>query len=155
MTYYADYRRKVRKEPSNIIITDCKVRNCDRFLHYNYSGNETWQKQTPLRDITFRNIDAENVKLPLNLYGDKDKPVTLTMENCKIDFYKDDLKNPIINAAHFARITLNNVICNNEYPAVIDCYSETAGEITVQKGNVLEKFEKEIQYKQDFKTQNL
>lgn len=153
MTYYADYRRDVREEPSNILITDCHVKNCDRFLHFNYSGNEIWQKQTPLREITFRNIDAENVKMPLNLYGDKEKPVTLTMENCKIDFCKDDRENPIVNAANFERITLNNVTCNNEYAALIDCYGETAGEVNVTGGNISERFEKEIQYKTDFKTQ--
>ena len=112
MTYYADKRLKVRNEPKNILITDCKILNCDRFLHFNYSGNEIWQKQTPLREITFRNITAKNVKLPLNLYGDENKPISLTMQNCVIDFDDTALDNPIVSAANFNKIELIKVLAD-------------------------------------------
>lgn len=155
MTYYADKRLKVRNEPKNILITDCKILNCDRFLHFNYSGNEIWQKQTPLREITFRNITAKNVKLPLNLYGDENKPISLTMQNCVIDFDDTALDNPIVSAANFNKIELINVNTNADYPAAIDCYSKKAGEIMIDGGNVAERFKTTIEHKTQFKTQNI
>lgn len=152
ITYYADYRLNVREEPSNILITDCKVKNCDRFLHFNYSGNETWQQQTPLREITFKNIDATNVKLPLNLYGDSNKPVKLTIENCSIEFNNDNKNNPIVNAANFDKIILKDLTCNNEYISAIDCYSESGGVVEIFGGNTEKVFKKAMQLKKDFKT---
>lgn len=153
LTYYADKRLKVRHEPKNIVITDCTVKNCDRFLHFNYSGNELWQKQTPLRDITFRNITAENVKLPLNIYGDENNPVSLLMENCAVEFNAEHKNSPMMNAANFDKITLKNVTTNAEYSAAIDCYSPSAGETVIEGGNVIKQFKTVVEFKTDFKTQ--
>ena len=47
-TYYADYSFPIEERPENIIIKDCVIENTDRFLHYNYSGNERWQINRPL-----------------------------------------------------------------------------------------------------------
>lgn len=152
ITYYADKRLKVRSEPKNIIISDCVVKNCDRFLHFNYSGNEPWQKQTPLRNITFNGVTAENVKLPLNLYGDASNPVKLTLNACSVNF-DDAFKNsPLINAANFEKIELNNVKTNAGGPAIIDCYGENSGEIAVCGGNLKENFAKTAERKEQFST---
>ena len=62
-TYYADYSVAIPVLPGNIVMQDCEIENAMRFIHYNYSGNETWQKHRPLESITFRNVQATGVSM--------------------------------------------------------------------------------------------
>lgn len=80
-TYYSDYSLKVAQQPGNIIIKDCRIEMADRFLHFNFSGNERWQANRPLADITFENIDAKDISMPLTAYGDTDERFRLTLKN--------------------------------------------------------------------------
>lgn len=109
VTYYADFSFPIEERPSNIVIQDCVIENTDRFLHYNYSGNEVWQKQRPLGDITFRNIKAKNIKMPINAYGDANDPVTITLENIDISDSAEFSAEALIHACHFKRIVLENI----------------------------------------------
>lgn len=108
-TYFADKSFAIRNIPGNIVIRNCKIENADRFIHYNFSGNEVWQKASPLKDITFENIEATGIRMPLNLYGDDSLRVTLKMKNVNVSF--DETKNEpqFINAANYDKIIFENV----------------------------------------------
>lgn len=58
-TYYASVNHYTKDNPGNenVLIRNCKVENADRFLHYNFSGNEPWQSGSPLLDIKFENAN--------------------------------------------------------------------------------------------------
>ncbi len=152
-TYYCDMRLNIRKDPSNIVVKNCEISNCDRFLHFNYSGNERWQKNRPLRDITFEGLKVENVKLPINLYGDKENPVSLNIRNSVINFNAESCGETLINAANFENILLENVISNNSGQAVIKCWGE-CGNIKIENGNLSDNFKNSVENMQtEFSTQ--
>ncbi len=108
-TYFADNSVKIRECPKNIIIRDCNICGADRFLHYNFSGNELWQSTTPLVDITFDNIIAKDILLPLDAYGDNDRRLTMTIKNSSISFRKDTEESAFIRGANFEKLTLKNI----------------------------------------------
>lgn len=108
-TYYADFSMDIREQPGNIIIRDCETENVDRFLHYNYSGNETWQKNRPLQSVTFEDIRATGISMPLTAYGDADVPVYLTLRNIDIQFAQGHADMDFIHTCHYAQILLENV----------------------------------------------
>ncbi len=105
-TYFADESRLIREEPGEFLVQGCTVENVDRLFHYNYSGNETYQKNRPLTSICFQTLRAGGIVLPLNLYGDPDCPVICTLDNVALAFTSDV---PLMYAAHFERVTLNGV----------------------------------------------
>ena len=124
-TYYADYAMPIKVQPCNIIISDCKIENTDRFLHYNYSGNETWQKGSPLINIRFENIKASGIEMPLTLYGDENDKITFTMKNVEIDM-QDKFKHfALINAANYESINLTKVsLLNADLDTVINKWTD-------------------------------
>jgi len=108
-TYYADYSVPIPDEPGNIVIEDCEICGADRFLHYNFSGNETWQRYRPMRNITFKNIKATNVSMPMTLYGTESNKVELTMENIFINMREGSTAEELIRACHYSRISLDHI----------------------------------------------
>lgn len=108
-TYYADYSVPIPDEPGNIVIEDCEICGADRFLHYNFSGNETWQRHRPLRDITFRNIDAVDFSMPLTLYGTEAHKVSLTMEKIRIRMRAGNTAEELIRACHYEQICMREI----------------------------------------------
>lgn len=112
-TYYADASVKIKNLATNIVIRDCKVSGIQRFLHFNYSGNEPWQNNRPLLDIRFENIVAEDIEMPLTAYGDKENPFELTLSNVDFSFKKGFENNPFLHVANFRRILLKNVNIKN------------------------------------------
>ena len=108
-TYYADYSVPIPEEPGNIVIEDCEICGADRFLHYNFSGNETWQRYRPLRDITFKNIKATDVAMPISLYGTAEHKVELNVENVSIRMRKGSACNELIRACHHKRISIDGL----------------------------------------------
>ncbi len=85
-TYYADKSIDIREQPRDMVFRDIVVENADRFIHYNFSGNETWQLGMPLGSVHFERIRATGVKLPLCAYGEKEKPIALTFKDVSIRF---------------------------------------------------------------------
>ena len=85
-TYYADHSLAIREQPGNIEICDCRISGVDRLLHYNYSGNETWQQNRPLRSVSFRRVTVEDLAMPLIAYGDAGIPAQVSLENARIAF---------------------------------------------------------------------
>ena len=114
-TYFADDSRLVREEPGDFLVRDCTVENADRLLHYNYSGNEAYQKNRPLSNIRFERITARGIRLPLNLYGHPAHPVVCTIADATLSFAADM---PLMHAGYFERITLENVVVTGAAPRV-------------------------------------
>lgn len=113
-TYYADFSVDILQQPGNIIVEDCFVENADRFLHYNFSGNERWQSNRPLESITFRNITAKGVKLPLTAYGSAELPLTLIMRHVKLFFDETTAIPAFMHVANCERIVLDHVLVRKE-----------------------------------------
>ena len=125
-TYYADYSLPINVSPGNIIITDCEIDMANRFLHYNYSGNETWQKNKPLESIYFRNIKATDICMPLTAYGSKDVPVTVELQNVEIAIQEGFETIDFMHAANYKKIVLDNVKLENfKGKSLIKTWSET------------------------------
>lgn len=112
---YASVAKYTKDNPENenIIFRDCTVNNVERFMHFNFSGNEPWQSGCPLTDITYENISAENIKMPLTAYGDAKKHINITIKNTKLSFAKGSESSHLIQAANYDRITLENVSVKN------------------------------------------
>ncbi|MBQ8408370.1 MAG: right-handed parallel beta-helix repeat-containing protein [Clostridia bacterium] len=108
-TYYADYSMPIPEIPSNIVIKDCTFKDVDRFLHYNFSGNETWQRYRPMADITFENIKATDIGMALNAYGREDSPLELRLENVEISVREGAELDTLVKAAHCKRVVFDNV----------------------------------------------
>lgn len=133
-TYYADYSMPIDAIPGNIIIKDCMVENCDRFLHYNFSGNETWQRYRPLRDITFENIEAKGIAMPLTLYGREDEKAVLTLRNINAAMREGCEDIPFIKACNFKKIRLQDVKIDGLKDTLI--LSRSEGEIELENVDV-------------------
>lgn len=108
-TYYADYSVPIPEEPGNIVIEDCEICGADRFLHYNFSGNETWQRYRPLRDITFKNIKASDVSMPSTLYGTETNKVELIMKNVSVSMREGSYVSEFIRACNYERISIDEM----------------------------------------------
>lgn len=108
-TYYADYSLPIAVQPGGIVISGCKIETADRLLHYNYSGNETWQKHRPLESIAFKDITADGISMPANAYGDGDIPLMLVLENVRIGLREGFESIDFIHACNYERIIMKNV----------------------------------------------
>lgn len=108
-TYYADFSVDIPEQPGNIIIQNCTVDNVDRFLHYNYSGNERWQAHRPLESVKFDHIQATNIGMPLTAYGSPDVLLTMVMRNVDVTFRENVENTAFLHAANYDRILLENV----------------------------------------------
>ncbi len=111
-TYYADFSREIRGVPGNIVIYDCEFRRTDRFLHYNFSGNEPWQRNKPLDNVVFRNIKADSIRLPLTFWGDASQKGTLKLENIQVRF-ADGAERAFLHLGNYDKVTLKNVTVEN------------------------------------------
>lgn len=133
-TYYADYSMPIKTQPGNIVICDCTIENADRFLHYNFSGNEVWQQQCPLKNITFENIIAENVAMPLTAFGDSRIKIDLKLSNVKISMRDGCTAAELIHACNYDRIALENVdVINSNAENLITVWSD--GKIDIENVN--------------------
>ncbi len=112
---YASVSHYTKDNPGNenIIFRNCSIENVDRFMHYNFSGNEPWQSGCPLKDVKFQNITAKGLKYPLTIYGDSKKHIKLQMKNVDIEFKEGFENSNLINAANFDLIELKNINLGN------------------------------------------
>ena len=135
-TYYSDFMLEVRKMPGNIVIKDCTVENCDRFLHFDFTGTHTWQKNKPLTSVSFENIEARGISMPFNAYGDRENPLALKLKNCDIAF-KESV-DCAVKAGNFSLIEAENVNLENANGALVKCFGDE-GEIKVSNVTGVEK----------------
>lgn len=106
-TYYADFTIAVRHEAGDIIVRHCSLETAERFLHYNFSGNETWQKGRPLSSIRFVDCEARDIGMSLCAYGDEEHPLSLALERCRFAF--SPAQPEFVRGAHIASLRLRNV----------------------------------------------
>ena len=97
----------VRHDPGDIVVRNCSLENVERFLHYNFSGNETWQRNRPLSSIRFEGVEAHGVGMSLCAYGAEDRPISLSLESCRIAFAGPQRE--FIRAAHVESLRLRDV----------------------------------------------
>lgn len=121
LTYYADFSAKIPEQPENMILRDCTAENVDRFLHYNFSGNEKWQAHRPLRNLCVENVRAEGIVMPVTAYGSAELPFSLTMRNVSLSFAPGYEKMPAFWIANCERILLDRVTVRNrsEAPLIV------------------------------------
>ena len=106
-TYYSDFSLDVRNRPGNVVVRNCQFDSTSRMFHFNFSGNEMWQSNRPLEDITFENVTATNIGMSLSAYGDKEYPFTLTIKDSTITFAEPQPE--FIQAAYTTLVDLENV----------------------------------------------
>ena len=106
-TYYADFSLNVRHDPGEIFVRDCSLETAERVLHYNFSGNEVWQKGRPLSSISFEGVEARDVGMSLCAYGAAERPLALSLERCRIAFATP--RREAIRAAHVGSLRLRDV----------------------------------------------
>ena len=124
LTYYADFSHVIRHAPGNIVVKNCTAENCDRFLHYNFSGNETWQRNRPLTSVVFDHVAATNVRLPLAAYGSETEPLTLIMKDVDVTFAEDSTV-PFMHLAFWEDVKLERVrVRNVSAPIFIKTWSD-------------------------------
>ena len=131
-TYYSDFSLNVRRLPKNIVVRNCTVEQCARFLHFDFTGTHTWQKNKPLTEITFENIRAKEITLPFNAYGSAEHPLTLRVRDCDIQFSKQT--DCAIRSGNFALIDVENTNFVNVTDALVKGYGGE-GEIKAEKTN--------------------
>lgn len=117
LTYYADFSIEIPEQPGNIVIRDCVAENVDRFLHYNFSGNERWQSNRPLKSLRFEKITATGIIMPITAYGSKDLPLDLTLRDVNLSFAKGYESNPAFWIANCERVVLERICVKNRYGA--------------------------------------
>ncbi len=120
-TYYGDYTFPIPLEPGNIVISHCRVENADRFLHYNYSGNERWQNNRPLASVRFEHIEATGVSMPLTAYGHEDLLFRLDIADSSIAF-EPGVDVPVMHLSNCERVNLRNVDIVREGTAPLALY---------------------------------
>ena len=128
-TYYSDFTLNVRHAPGNIVIRNCSFEGTSRLLHYNFSGNEPWQKNRPLDSITFENVKAAGVGMSLCAYGSEEYPLTLKMTDCDISFAEE--QSSFVRAFGYKLIELKNVNIKNVNGSTVRSYG-CDGDIKVQ-----------------------
>ena len=131
-TYYSDFSLNVRRLPKNIVIRNCTAENCARFLHFDFTGTHTWQKNKPLTEITFDNIQAKGISLPFNAYGSTENPLTLRVKNCDIQY--SAATDCAIRSGNFALIDVENTRFENVTDALVKGYGGE-GEIRAEGVN--------------------
>lgn len=123
-TYTASFAFDIRYQPGNIVMTDCTVEHCDKLLHYNFSGNEIWQRHRPLANIRIENIKAQDLAMPSIIYGDSDIKINAEIENCNLSYANEC--DSYIYAANFKEISLKNTKINGKTGgAAIKVWGET------------------------------
>ena len=106
-TYFADFSRPIRNHPGDIVVSDCVVENADRMLHYNFSGNEPWQKGAPLGDIRFERVRATGIGMSICAYADPARSVALAISDCDIAFMSPQTE--FIRGANIEYVELSGV----------------------------------------------
>lgn len=147
-TYYADNSVEIPVQPGDILLENMTVDGADRFLHYNYSGNETWQRACPLASISFRNIEAKDILLPLNIYGDEKTPITATFENCSLAFKEEGRRGARVHAAYAEKLIFKNVkVTGRDDEPFVKCF-KPCGEFIFENADI--KGEKRVETDEEF-----
>ena len=119
-TYFSMKGYGIRQNAGEIVLRDVVVEGADRFLQYNYSGNEVWSSGVPLTDIRFENVTATGVKLPLCAYGSPETPLSLVFSNCRISFAEP--QEAVIRGAKFKKLCAEGTTVDGGEPILLRNY---------------------------------
>lgn len=134
--YYCDFRAVIRRPPGNILMRNCTFTNPDRVFSLDFDGKHRWCCNRSLNSITFENCTFDGVAGPLNIHGDANEPLTLTMRNCTVTARPGAGNQAAVSARNFRAIRLENTAWKGfARPRVV---AHTPGEVSVQGGTPLE-----------------
>ena len=137
-TYYADFRLEIRDVPGEMVIEDCEVDNPEKLFHFNFSGNERWQSNMPLGEITLKNVTATNVDKAVIAYGDEKIPLNMTIKDSRIvlgDGYRDEC---LFKTANLESLTLDGFDIENFHcKTLIKNYGKNNGKIDASGANIV------------------
>ena len=123
-TYFSMKDYGIRQNAGEIVLRDVTVENADRFLQYNFSGNEVWSSGVPLTDIRFENVTATGVKMPLCAYGSEKVPLSLVLLNCRISFAAP--QDEVIRGANFGELRADGLSVEGGEPVLLRNYGPSA-----------------------------
>lgn len=139
-TYYSDFSVEIPYTPGNIIIKDCRIDYADRFLHFNFSGNEPWQRNRPLTSVTFENITATDISMPLTAYGDADNKIDIVFKNVSISMREGFSEVPLFHVGNFKKLTLENfTVENTAAPCLVRIWTDDTVELINVKAPIKEE----------------
>ena len=107
--YYCDFRAEIRRTPGDILIRNCTFENPDTLFALHFDGKHIWCCNRSLSTITYENCQISGVGLPMQIHGDVNEPLTLTIRNSTIRVREGYENTAVIDATNFKQITLENV----------------------------------------------
>lgn len=134
--YYCDFRAEIRKTPGDIIIRNCDIENADGLFELSFDGKHKWCTNRSLSSIVFENCKVTGVNKPIHIYGDANEPLDFALENVQLAAREGFEHEPLIDAVHYSKISLNNVTLNNFLSPKVIARSE--GEISTYNSSEFE-----------------
>lgn len=128
-TYYGNPRS--RFPSGNIVFRNCRVSGVDRFLHYNFSGNEPWQKGAALTDVAFENVHAENVAYSLTAYSGKGTSLTIGFRDCTFTF--GEFVNEFIKGANVGAVSADGLKVKRVNGPFMRVWEETTPKLDMKR----------------------
>ncbi len=148
-TYYSDFTLKVRKQPGNIVIRDCKIENTTRFLHYNFSGNEPWQLNRSLESIKFENLVVDGVEMPIHAYGDAANPATIEFSSIRYVINPNVKLNTFLKCANIKNLSLKDFNVENFEGETVLASWENVENISLDGFSLGDNSEKLVKHQSD------
>lgn len=130
-SYYGNPRS--RFAPGGIVFRNCRVFGVDRIMHYNFSGNETWQKGAALGDVTFDNVIGSNVAYSLTAYAKAGVPLTLNFRKCRFTF--GEFMGEFIKGANVGTINVDGLDIGRLNGPLMRVWGDVVPELNVKKLN--------------------
>ena len=109
--YFSSGTCPIRYPPGNIVIRNCQVENAARLLRYDFQ-DDGWQRGHPLADISFTNVTAKGLLLPIAASagpasGKSLVPLSLSLVDCKLSFSRGQTE--LVAGRNIGRVVLRNV----------------------------------------------
>ena len=109
--------RKTARNAGDIVFRNCRFAGAERLMHYNLSGSERWQQGRGLEDVTFENVTAEGLSVPVVAWGLPETTLGLTAKDCRFGFAAP--VGEFVRGGHLRELKLENVTVEGvEGPAV-------------------------------------
>ena len=146
--YYCDFRAKIRKTPGNIVVRNCNILNADSLFELSFDGEHIWCTNRSLSSITFENCKVIGVNKPIYIYGDENEPLDFALKNVQITAREGYENEPVIDAVHYSKISLENITLKDFCKPEVISKSEgeiriyNSGEINIVKRNGHDKIKK-------------
>lgn len=127
-TYFVG--KSVKNPAGKILFRNCRFSGVDRLIHYNLSGNERWQVGRGLKDVTFENVTAEGLSVPLVVYGTPEVPLELSARKCRLTFREK--VNALLRGGHVGAINMTDVSVENLDGSFFQNWTESKPQIRLE-----------------------